>query len=579
MIELPRLSCLIAKSHGKKICIRQLSFLCSTQTLAQIDDLIADTECYQPLRGFRVHGDENAVPSLAGGKTLHTRNKSSPALYTLATMGAPKPTAKRTAFGDVSNTVHANRPVRDDAASAAKVALEVKQNNVELQPEQKAALPLLKPPHRPASITVSIKSIINNAANISLATKSATDTNQQGATTANTRKALTKKNTTVFKDYSTVLQTTQELPNLVDAHAPVLGDINPQAPLQKAPKVRGETRQKSLPKVQNTPYPIVVQQDTVPAASKVSETTKIEVASETLEEKVGKEKNFEQKANKPVKKPIHILEDESPVIPTSQAGSVPEEVGAPVALPAARKESISKAVLQTLSEPEEYWDEEDEEEENYDEDGYVTARSFRSRGENITGNATTTLVPRVNVKTRKEIAAAKELVESARTIEDIEDDYWDTSMVVEYNDEIFSYMRELEVCLPQHSIGRITNSQIDQDAAQPTLHGLSNRDSVVHAFSTHGLARSGSQSAPASARDSLSLRQLRRSLPILQDCLAWQAAVGRGNCTLCGRKVRRDQLPWGSRHGLHGRRRLYCGRDSQSRTLHAQYAPVRAWLA
>lgn len=99
------------------------------------------------------------------------------------------------------------------------------------------------------------------------------------------------------------------------------------------------------------------------------------------------------------------------------------------------------------SEPEEYW-EEDEEEEIYDEQGYTTAHSYRSRGENTTGGATTVLFPKVTNKAKKELAEAKAIVESARTPEEIEDEAWDTSMVAEYGDEIFAYMRELEVSLP-----------------------------------------------------------------------------------------------------------------------------------
>jgi G2/mitotic-specific cyclin 3/4 len=97
-----------------------------------------------------------------------------------------------------------------------------------------------------------------------------------------------------------------------------------------------------------------------------------------------------------------------------------------------------------LQEPEEYWE---DEEELYDEQGYTTAHSFRSRGDNTTGGATTgaILLPKVTARAKKEIAAAAELVESARTQEDIEDEAWDTSMVAEYGDEIFSYMRDLEV--------------------------------------------------------------------------------------------------------------------------------------
>jgi hypothetical protein len=97
-----------------------------------------------------------------------------------------------------------------------------------------------------------------------------------------------------------------------------------------------------------------------------------------------------------------------------------------------------------VSEPEEYWE---DEEEIYDEQGYTTAHSYRSRGDNTTGGATTVLYPKVTNKIKNEIAAAKAFVESSRTIEEIEDELWDTSMVAEYGDEIFAYMRELEVSL------------------------------------------------------------------------------------------------------------------------------------
>lgn len=81
-------------------------------------------------------------------------------------------------------------------------------------------------------------------------------------------------------------------------------------------------------------------------------------------------------------------------------------------------------------------------------DGYTTAHSFRSRGGETTG-VTTVLAPKVTANVKKEIAAAKQFVESGRTMEEIEDEAWDTSMVAEYGDEIFAYMRELEVSYPR----------------------------------------------------------------------------------------------------------------------------------
>ena len=97
-------------------------------------------------------------------------------------------------------------------------------------------------------------------------------------------------------------------------------------------------------------------------------------------------------------------------------------------------------------ESEEYWDDEDE--ENCDEEGYVTARSYRSKGD-TTGGATTILFPHINQKVKREIAAAKKLVEATRTPEEIEDECYDTSMVAEYGEEIFDYMKQLEVTFLQ----------------------------------------------------------------------------------------------------------------------------------
>ena len=44
-----------------------------------------------------------------------------------------------------------------------------------------------------------------------------------------------------------------------------------------------------------------------------------------------------------------------------------------------------------------------------------------------------------------ELEEAKLEVQRTRTFEEIEEETWDVSMVAEYGDEIFDYMRELEV--------------------------------------------------------------------------------------------------------------------------------------
>ncbi|ROT40854.1 hypothetical protein SODALDRAFT_338468 [Sodiomyces alkalinus F11] len=94
---------------------------------------------------------------------------------------------------------------------------------------------------------------------------------------------------------------------------------------------------------------------------------------------------------------------------------------------------------------EECWDELEEEEDLCDDQGYSTAHSYRSRGELTTGGVTTILAPRVTDNVQKELDAARAYVEGHQTIEDVEDEAWDVSMVAEYGDDIFGYLRELEM--------------------------------------------------------------------------------------------------------------------------------------
>jgi G2/mitotic-specific cyclin 3/4 len=85
---------------------------------------------------------------------------------------------------------------------------------------------------------------------------------------------------------------------------------------------------------------------------------------------------------------------------------------------------------------EHFYDEDDD--DYYYEDAYPT-----THGES-TGGVTTVLVPLNSKKVEHELELARIHVESTRTAEDIEDEQWDTSMVAEYGDEIFGYMKSLE---------------------------------------------------------------------------------------------------------------------------------------
>lgn len=96
-----------------------------------------------------------------------------------------------------------------------------------------------------------------------------------------------------------------------------------------------------------------------------------------------------------------------------------------------------------VPEPEDYSDE-DYEEDLYDEQGYTKAHSIKSFGD-YTGGVTALLVPDMTAKAQQELEEAKVYVEKNRPLDDVEDEEWDVSMVAEYGEEIFEYMRELEV--------------------------------------------------------------------------------------------------------------------------------------
>lgn len=106
-------------------------------------------------------------------------------------------------------------------------------------------------------------------------------------------------------------------------------------------------------------------------------------------------------------------------------------------------ETYREGLTLALSEAEEYWDEEDEEYEDQDP-AYTTTHSTRSRDMTL-GNATTILAPRVSSRVQRELDEARIEVEQTITPEEIDEEMWDVSMVAEYGEEIFEYLRELEV--------------------------------------------------------------------------------------------------------------------------------------
>ncbi|CEJ58251.1 Putative G2/mitotic-specific cyclin cdc13 [Penicillium brasilianum] len=82
-------------------------------------------------------------------------------------------------------------------------------------------------------------------------------------------------------------------------------------------------------------------------------------------------------------------------------------------------------------------------EDSEDED----PRSYLSRTENTTGGTTTMIFPRATAAMKREILHAQSFVEANQTEEEIEEDFYDSSMVAEYSTEIFEYLRYKEIAM------------------------------------------------------------------------------------------------------------------------------------
>ncbi|KAI4669537.1 uncharacterized protein J4E79_001581 [Alternaria viburni] len=345
-----------------------------------------DAKPQRPARALRVR-DENAPPQLPAGKTLHSRNKSTPALSTLMQVGGIKAAAaKRTVFGDVSNT---RQPItKDDTqVNGKKKGLEVLKDNsaVTVKEITTKAGALARPAQRPlANVTAKANASIEASDVASDVTKFTTVNASQPA--AEVRKVITKKSSTaVFKEPQS--EPLNDTTTLVDVPA--------RQPLPTQPS--------SFPNVDR-------------ASAQSQQPTIIPEEEEKAESKNGADDRYEY---------LDALEEQARVLEQE------------------RNEELAKVNGLNGLDQEEYWDEE-EDEEYYDADGYTTARSLRSRGDNTTGGVTLVLAPRVTAKTQRELEAARIFVEANRSAEDVEDEQWDTSMVAEYGDEIFEYMHALE---------------------------------------------------------------------------------------------------------------------------------------
>ena len=373
--------------------------------------------------------------------------------------------SKRAAFNDIATSTTGNFSRSNQVvAKPAQVGFIQKE---EAQKENKVQAPLLKPAQRPSSTAAALKGTTGNVTGLAHLTKTTREVVPQKFA-ANSRKVVTKKNTTIFKDYSTIDQPVPAIEGLQKPLAPSFEDpiskssipsLLPEA--QQVSSIRPEAQegeyiaQYSLVELQGGKTRAEVAPIIYGEASALAKTYKPTESIEGIaHDYQGIADELNNDSNSKLDTNDHAIAGGSAVVPlasritVSSIDVVSSIKDLKAVLPTTGGAiNEAKSTLASLPEPEEYWDDyDDEDEDNYEEDGYVTARSFRSRGDNITGNATTTLMPKYNNKIRKELASARDIVEKSKSVEEIEDEAWDTTMVAEYNDEIFEYMRDLEVC-------------------------------------------------------------------------------------------------------------------------------------
>ncbi|KAK9769208.1 putative Cyclin-like protein [Seiridium cardinale] len=401
-----------------------------------------DAKPYRPTRAVPAASDENLPPVK---QSIHQRHKSTgnlraQALPAMSTnIGGLQVAAKRSVFADKSNTVRTDSSHNDTKMPLAKAqVLKVKENSIAPLGAQKDAFK--RPAQRPSSKGSSLlPSTTNNTFIQPLSV---------GESKAPSQVVLkpTKRATTIVYNDNNSRPATAESGSMITQHVEAV-----DAPLSRKPR-----HHQSQPALQST------QQKQQQAVSLLDAEIKNLVNWEPLTaEKTRPEDDTTQT---PYLDAVEELSPEQILVPK------------PNTTDSSLKTRESKLELHPESSAREADDQEQrvisatdlveasdhEDEDFYEVDqGYTTAHSYRSGGDlhhpdigdlpegEAEPSVTVTAMdaPTFSRQVLDEIKAAREHVEKNRSPEDFEDELWDISMVAEYGDEIFQYMKEMEATL------------------------------------------------------------------------------------------------------------------------------------
>ncbi|KAK7514254.1 cyclin-like protein [Phyllosticta citriasiana] len=376
---------------------------------------MSDEQPQRPLRSLRIH-NENNVPAAVPSKTIHQRNKSTPALSTVAQTGGIKAAAKRTAFADVSNTSRSIKVVKDDFVAPSKQSSNKKDSSLPTLQESSKPSAILRPAQRPVS------SITHKAS----APETVSTALPKNAEHVPPKKLGSKRNTAVFRE--PVELDAPDHDDVEDANDALDHNSRPMRRERSNTAPQLSPPSEKLPKIATASEDAI--EDHIAPIAREESVTSIEtaVAPEECQNYItyGDESPVEEE-----EPASPSLKEEDEALDNHDINELEGDI-----------EKADKALLAAEDKFEEHWEEEDE--EYYDADGYTTTRSLRPRTDNTTGGATIVLAPRFTARTRRRLEECKKLALKHKTQEDYEDEAWDTSMVAEYGDEIFEYMRSLE---------------------------------------------------------------------------------------------------------------------------------------
>ena len=456
-----------------------------------------------------------------GHKTIHQRNKSSPALSSLAQGNSTKPAPKRAVFADVSNTARVLQPIRDDTALTKKFVANNRTGKAMKDDGNDQAAVLQKPAQRPLSVS-GIKSFLGNFATGSHSNAPKPQTSDiphaPPPKHAASKPVIQRKTTAVFRE-------SEVPPPEVPSHkVPVANDSHPALASHNAIDSFGSLGDKKsvidpqlLTKSHESVYPAVeyhpsdqnqfdIRSDGAPL-EEIEEAVSSGPAVTIIERK-------KTEGHRPSHEQVSLREADL---------NIPQKL---------QVTHVSSVYPEIASEPAQSQEDEPNVEYYYDDD-YTTARSFKSRGDMTTGATTILLAPQVTASAEKELNVARNYIQDSELSELDQDEAWDISMVTEYGDEIFEYMRDLEVSLQSlTSFLKNTDSEPGTNETKSTIHGQPERSPMVDALRSHGLACPSPPSLFFAARDSFPLRQPDRQVPIHQGRILGQASVGRGDCDI-----------------------------------------------